>query len=277
MAGGFSEASATIAAAAPATGPTGAALGGSRPLPEGTSATVLGSLIAGGDLHIRAKDDLKVEGLVGTVAGGVVGVGAAVLVLNVESQVEAYVAPVALSAGSGSDDELTVEAITTEKSHGIAFGGGVGGVTVGGQVVVLTTHASQRAEIDSGATIAQAGGGVSVIASGIRDLKVLAIGGAVSGVAVGVAIAVVNASGDTIAMIGNVPVGSEVTGGGPVGGLTVSPTSHASPRAEAYSVQAGVGGGLSGPVAITNLSGLTRAASAAHGPLGGLGFHVLAT
>ena len=58
-------------------------------VPAGTSASIQGNVVAGGGVHVRAKDNLTVNGIAGSIAVGFVGVGAAVLVMNVHSATEA--------------------------------------------------------------------------------------------------------------------------------------------------------------------------------------------
>src|SRR5262249_50024423 len=59
------------------------------PPPSGTSAEVYGTVYALGAVHVRAGDNLSVFGVAGAVAGGFVGVGVAVIILNVKSNTDA--------------------------------------------------------------------------------------------------------------------------------------------------------------------------------------------
>jgi mucin-19 len=86
--------------------------------------------------------------------------------------------------------------------------------------------------------------------------------------AAGVSIALITQDGDTTATIGDVAVGTDVTGGTTIGSLVVNADADISPTATAYSVQAGIGLGLSGAVAITKVKGATSAKSGAHGSVG---------
>jgi hypothetical protein len=141
-------------------------------------------------------------------------------------------------------------ATLNEETHGTAFTGAAGVVAVGGQIVVINDSSAQNAHIDTGAEIPQAGGGIDVTASGVRDVDTLAIGVGLGLVAAGAAISIVNVDGDTTATIGDVAVGTDVPGGGPVYDIAVTAYADNSPTAQAYSIQVGVGGSLSGAVAL---------------------------
>src|SRR5205823_14575892 len=74
----------------------------STTVPPGTFAAINGTIVAGHSVRVRANDDLKVLSLAGAVAGGFVGVGAAVVVTNVQSATEAQIGPGSkVTAGSG--------------------------------------------------------------------------------------------------------------------------------------------------------------------------------
>ena len=280
LSSGPNSATGKISASAP-TSPTGTALG-PQPLPLGTSAAINGTVVAGGAVSVRAKDDLELFGIAGSVAVGFVGVGAAVLVLSVETIADAGIGPNAVvSAGGGAGGSLSVEAKHTSDVFAIAFGGTGGVVAVGGQVVVVNDTSRQKAHVETGAKLPRAGGGITVSARAERDEYTLAIGVGLGLVAAGAAISILNEHGDTEATVGNVPIGSDAAGtgivSGPVKGLSVTAYADASPRADAYSVQAGVGGSLSGAVAFATLDGTTKAQSGAHGPLTTGDFLVTAT
>ena len=55
----------------------------------GTTATIDGTVVAGGSVNVLATDNLSGFGLGGALAGGFVGVGAGVLILNVEGNTDA--------------------------------------------------------------------------------------------------------------------------------------------------------------------------------------------
>ena len=236
----------------------------------GTTATIDGTVVAGsGHIHVYAKDNLTVFGIAGAAAGGFVGVGGSVLVLNVKSVTDAGVGPSAsLSAGGA----VSVLASMVEKSTPIGFAGGGGFVGVGAQVAVLNDTGTQNAHIDSSAQVLKAGGGLSVTVEANRDVHAYAVGVAAGAGAIGAAVAVVNVGGNASATIGNVAVGS----GGNVNAVTVAAVDHVTSDTLVVSVAGGIGIGLGAAVAVIRLSGTLTASSGAHGSVGGGGFSVTA-
>ena len=205
------------------------------------------------------------------ITGGVAAIGAGILVLNVKSNVQATVgAGAALFAGSDPGDTIEVEATATESSSGLALGGGIGLVAINGQVVVLNTDATQKAEVLDGAKLGRAGGGIVVTANATRTTWTLSVSGAVAGVAAGASISLLDVGGDTIASVGNVAIATDAAdpAQGAVSGAAITAIATVSPEAKAYGIQAGVGAGISGVVALSTLAGTTRAAYGGHGPLG---------
>ena len=235
----------------------------------GTTATVDGTVVAGGHVHVWATDNLAVFGIAGAAAGGIVGVGASVLVLNVKSITDAGVGPSASISAGGA---VGVSAGMAEQSTGIAFSGALGFVAVGAQVAVLNDSGTQNAHIDGGASVPQAGGGLTVSVTANRDVHTYAIGVGLGAGAIGAAVGTVNVSGDASATIGNVAVGAT----GTVSGITVSAVDHITSDILVISVQGGVGLGLSAALAFVDLSGTTKASSGAHGPVGAGGLSVTA-
>ena len=146
---------------------------------------------------------------------------------------------------------------------------------VGAQVVVFNDSGTQWAHIDDNATLLQAGGGVDVTAGADRTVATYGIGVSTGAFSTGAAIAHTNVTGDTIAEIGNVAVGTG-TGSGPVGHLNVDATDTITAPTLAIAVAAGVGVGVSGAMAFTNLTGVTRATSGAHGSIGSGGVSITA-
>ena len=266
--------SAAISSKAPSGSVATGALTPATPVPDGTFAAVHGTIVAGDSVRIRANDKLEVLGLAGAVAGGFVGVGVAVLILNVESKTEAKIGGDAtITAGSGAGDVILVDADLDETATGISFAGGGGFVGVGAQVVVFNDSGTQRAHIDDNAKLLQAGGGVDVTAGADRTVATYGIGVSTGAFSTGAAIAHTNVTGDTIAEIGDVAVGTG-TGSGPVGHLGVHAIDTITAPTLAIAVAAGVGVGVSGAMAFTNLTGVTRATSGAHGSIGSGGVSI---
>ena len=233
-------------------------------VPQGTVATVGAGtvIVAGGSVSVDAGENLSVNGLAGTAAGGAVAVGGSVLILGITSNVEAFIQEGASVTAGGN---VNVKAVLTESDNGIVFAGVGGVVAVTGQVVLITSHATQNAHIDDGAVIPTAGGTVDVEAIGTRTVSPLAIGGSIGLVAAGASVAVALVDGDTTATIGNVTIGSLA----PAGGIVEVARSTIVVPVQAYSVSVGVGGGISGAVAVAAISGTTTALYNGHATLSG--------
>jgi hypothetical protein len=206
----------------------------------GTTATIDSStakpttIVAGGHVNVKANDVLDVFGIAGAAAGGFVGIGASVLILNVKSVTDAGIAPYASISGGGG---VTVSASMDEHSTPIGFAGGGGFVGVGAQVSVLNDTSTQNAHIDNNAEIKKAGGsGLTVSVNAQRDVHAYAIGVAAGAGAMGAAVAVVNVDGDATAQIGNVAVGTP----GPVNAVNVTAIDHVTSDTLVISVAGGV-------------------------------------
>ncbi len=238
------------------------------PSSGGTTATIGGTVVAGGAVRVQANENLTIFGLAGAAAGGFVGVGAGILVLNVTANTDAGIlgsaSVTAGSSGSGncvsSGDCVLVSATFTENVEGLAIAASGGAVAINGDVVVINDSSTQNAHVDDGASVPQAGDGIDVFANANRTVNALAIGGGVGAGAGGASVATLGLSGDETAKIGDVTVGS----GGTVGAIDVAASATIVPSTEAISVEVGAVG-LSGAVAWTDVSGTTKATSGAHG------------
>ena len=256
---------AAISAASPGNSAASAAFG---PTAGGTTAYIDATVIAGGHVRVWAIDDLEVTGLAGALAGGVVGVGASILVLTVKSNTDAKLGS---SAIVSADGQVSVKATMDEDTTAWAIAGVGGLVAVGGQVAVVNDTSTQKAHIEDDATINKAAGGLVVNAVSDRDVNTYAIGVQIGAVSVGAGVAVVNVSGDATASIGNVAVA--VTG--PVSSISVTATDTV--RNDILAVAVGVGAAaFSGALAFANLDGKVSAKSGAHGTVGSGGVTVKA-
>ena len=197
---------------------------------------------------MHADDNVGFGGIVGSAAGGAVGVGASVLVGSIDAETTAEIGGTAVISSGGAVD---VYAGLQENTSTIAFAGAGGAVGVAAQVTVLNDRSSQWAKIDDSAKIHRAVGGIDVKAeNNNRSVKALTIGGAIGGVAAGVSIGFVNLTGSTKASVGSATIGDT----GTVSSLTIE--SHDSSRGEtqAYAVAAGIGVALNGAVALTKVA-----------------------
>ena len=241
------DANSSISASAPTGSPTQTAL--STPIPGGTSATIDGTITAGGNVSVRALDSAGLFGIAGAIGAGAVGIGAGVLIGNVDTSTDAGILKDAtVSSTSGT---ILVKANLHETTTAYAFAGAGGIVGVGGQIVVINDNSTQNAHIDTGAKIPLAGGGVNVEADTNRTVSTNAIGGEVGGVAVGVSVAVGNVGGSTTASVGGVQLGQTV--GQNVASLRIHAGSTINATTQAIAVSAGAVA-LNGSVAIDNVT-----------------------
>src|SRR4029077_9887818 len=260
-----SGATTSIGNAAPGTNVASGALSAS--IPGGTSAEIFGTVYAHGAVHVRAADNLTVFGVAGAVAGGFVGVGVAVIILNVASQTDAGIGPNGNVTALGGILEVTTS--MNENFFGLAVAGGFGFVGLGAQVIVVNDSGTQNAHIDDGAIIGGAAGGLVVSTNAMRNIQVLAIGVTSGAFSPGAAIAVANISGDALASIGNVTVTAS--------GINVSVNDWLSAPMFVVSVSGGVGVGMAAGLAFVSISGKASASSGAHGTVGSGGYSVTAS
>ena len=236
----------------------------------GTTATVDAIVIAGDAVTIRAIDTLDVFGLAGSLAGGLVGIGASVLVMNVESITDAGVGPNGQISAGGA---VTIAAKLNEETTTVAINGSGGFVAVGAVVAVLDDTGSQTARIDDGAAVHEAGGGLTVRADSHRTMRSYNIVAAIGAIAVGASVATTSVSGDATARIGNVLVGG--TG---VGVSSIQVIVDETIDADNFALAVGIGlVAVTGALAFTNLDGKASASSGAHGAVGAGGVSVTAT
>ena len=259
-------ANATLQSKAPVGNVVSDKVGGSGPV-LGTSAYVGGTVVAGGSVHVRAKDDLEFDGVAGAVGIGLVGIGGSVLVMNAQTNTDAGIGPAAvITAGIGGS--ITVQVNYEEDVDGLAFAGSAGAVAVFAQVAVVNADSTQKAHVDGGAQIRRAGAGLSVTSTADRDISTLGIGGGIGLAAVGASVTIVNASGNTEATVGK--TGAVVLGGGGVvGGVTVTADDPLTATAFAINVAAGLGAGLGAAVAVVDVSGTTLASFGGTGTVAG--------
>src|SRR5260370_992637 len=166
---------------------TGNALA-AAPIPQGTSAALNGNVIAGGDVNVRANENLDVDGIAGTAAGGVVAIGAAILILNIGEHVDAGVGGTVGGVTVSATDNLTADCLV------ISVNGGVG---AGLSAALAFVDLSGKAAATSGAHGPVGAGGLSVTANGTRSATVQTVNVATGAIAVGITVARVNNSRST--------------------------------------------------------------------------------
>ncbi|MFN2609691.1 MAG: hypothetical protein ABR507_02275, partial [Actinomycetota bacterium] len=233
----------------------------SSAVPDGTSAAMNGAVIAGGNVGVRARELLDVNGLTGTAAAGIVAIGGSILIVGIGEKVD---------AGVGGGGRITagglvlVSARMTENTDGLAFAGQAGLVSLGAQVVVVNDSASTNSHIDNNAKVRKALLGLTVEAITNRTIKTNALGVSIGLATLGAAVAVSTVSGDTLATIGNVGLAEA----GDVAGVTVNADSTINAQTKAISLQVGLIA-LGAAVPFDKVTGLTKASFGGHGPIAG--------
>jgi hypothetical protein len=193
---------------------------------------------AGDDVGLAAYERIKVNAIVGNVAGGIAGVGAAVAVLNVNSEVTA-----SLSGTINVNGDLAVEADGVRDFDYIVVSASFGFVGLGGAVVVINDNSTQTAEITDSAVVNKADS-ILVDAANDQEVNSLVIGASVGAVAFGASFTVIDVDDDdggtveTLARIGHgADIGKGV--GNAVGTVTVQADSEIDVSAETYAPAAG--------------------------------------
>ncbi|HEY3484077.1 MAG TPA: hypothetical protein VGK49_01780, partial [Ilumatobacteraceae bacterium] len=211
------------------------------PIPDGTAASIRGTVEAGRNVEAIARQAINVDGLAGAAAGGVVAIGAGILIVNIGDHADAGISG-SVSAGG----HVKVIAALTEEFDGLAFVGGAGLAALGAQVVVLNDSTSQRAHLDNGSSIDGASS-VEVTATANRDIDAFALGVSIGLVAAGAGVAYVDVSGATTAETGSTAIGQNEA----VGSLLIQATPTGDVEARALGVTAGIIAG-SGTIAIAD-------------------------
>ena len=228
------NASTKITNAAPGAGDTLGGINAVPPATVGTEAYIASgaTVEAGEDIEVRAKDNIKVDFTGGSAAGGLVGLGASIAVINIDSNVKARAAGT-LSA----DGDIKVIADLTEDIDAVSIAGAGGFVGLGAAVVVIGETSLVQAYIGDSSDILTANN-VSVTAT--TNQNIYGNTGQVSGgaVAAGASFTDISIDNETKSYIGNsVDVGQTDT----VGSVAVSAASTSTAFADTFAVSAGIG------------------------------------
>ena len=103
-------------------------------MPAGTSEFIDedATVKSGGSVDALGKENLGFSSLVGSLAGGGVGLGASIGVATIKSNTDAHIgAGTTVSTGSGPSDTILVNAGLNDNTTGSAFGGQAGAVALG--------------------------------------------------------------------------------------------------------------------------------------------------
>ena len=121
-------------------------------------------IYAGDDINVNANEYVELNFLVGSGSGGLVGIGAAVSVVNVASSVVAHADGV-LDAG----DDINITAKLDEEVDVMVIAGSVGFVALGAAVVDMEDSSSVHAYLGDGATVRNADT-ITIHADGDQDI-----------------------------------------------------------------------------------------------------------
>ncbi len=191
-----------------------------------------------GSVKVLAREKIKFTATAGTVSGGIAGIGGAVVIVNINSNTQAYIASGA-TVRAGSADNILVSASLTNDVTGNAIAGLAGLLALGAQVVIIKDTSTQWAHIDSEAVITQAGS-LTVQATANRVLNANAAAVTVGAIAIGLGIAMAKADGFTKAQIADgAQVGQQT--GLSVDNISVSATDADKITSSAMAVAGGIG------------------------------------
>lgn len=202
-------------------------------------------IVAGGDLRISATHRYDVDVTTGQLTVGVVGLGAGVGVVSIDSVTQAYAGNFALLEAGGA---LTVRAVDESLGGSTAtvdaYAGNVGitGISAGGAVGNIDLDLAVDARVGNGAILLDAST-ITIEASQRSRLDANAFGFSANTAALGASVANASVSGGVSAAVGNnVTIGAAADA---AGSLAVRATADAVARSEADS---GAGGVVAGQV-----------------------------
>jgi hypothetical protein len=216
-------------------------------IPAGTSANIgSGTITVGGAVSVNSADKLNVNIVTGAVAAGVLGGGAGVGVLSVDTGSTAQID----GTGTVTAGAVTVRALTDHRMTGEHFAGSGGLLAaISADVGILTNNARTTAQIKRKAI--STGGAVAVNATSTRDITVRAIGVSVAGtLAVGASVAQANIGGAVTALVSDASIGALAA---PAASVAVTATSNATADTQAVAVGGGIGAALQGAGSVSRV------------------------
>jgi hypothetical protein len=215
-------------------------LGDTPPTERGVTATIGngGSVDAGGDVSVAARERVDIDMLLGNLAGGLVGVGAAISVMTVSSQVRAK-AGGAITAGG----EVAVVAEGRRDYEVLSVALQAGFVGLGASVVVLNDDSRTSAEIVDNASVDGASA-INVTATTVGDYEATTRGIQAGAVAVGASYVQLDVNdGDTATYETQARIGQNVEIGqtAAVGNVIVTASSTIDAEVDVFALAAGIG------------------------------------
>jgi len=196
---------------------------------------------------VKAHELDHISNIVGQVAGGAIGIGAAIGIMNIADNVTAS-AGGTLSAGG----TIKVDAILGSDVKILTFDGAAGGVALGAAVAVVSDSSATQASLADGAQVIKASS-LSINADATRTFDLSTDKVAVGAAAAGVTFTKLTVTGNISATIGNdVQIGQNALS--TVGDVTVMSraTVHAVMNTTIFDVT--VGGNLDASFALIDLT-----------------------
>ncbi len=201
------------------------------PVPPGTSAVIHSgvNVIAGDSIDVKANEVASGKETLGQVAGGVVGVGAAVAIFSISDNVTA-----SDDGTNSAGGNLSVNAILNSTVDIIALDLAAGFVGLGAGVVVVNDNSVTQATLGS---VSKAHD-VTVAADATRSITELSGQASIGAVGAGATFTRLNIHGSTTAAVNANSIIGNVS---PVSSLTVSAHSTVSANMETDAISAGIG------------------------------------
>ena len=222
-----------LATSSPSAAAVTAKLAESEPVTTGTAATIeAGSQVTttSGDIVVNANEDLEYDVKMGGVAGGVVGVGAAIGITSISSNVSAT-AGGSLNAGG----QVTVKSKLDEDAGVLSVAGAVGFVGLGAAVIVISDDSTNEAKILDNASVQRASA-VNVLATSNQTVSAQTIGVSVGAVGAGASFIQIDVDGSTGATIGtNANIGTTDS----VGSVNINASSTVDAQADVFAIAGG--------------------------------------
>jgi len=229
-----------------------------RTLPRGTSAFIAENVIvnAGRHVDIDAREHTQFVSKVGGIGAGGIGVGFGVGIVNNNTPVTAFIGSGA-SISAGLED--TTGAISLDAQLHVdfdltSFVGTGGGTALGAAVAIINEESDVKAYVvGSPQTQIKQGAALKIKAEKDVIVEALTPNVSIGGISAGAAIAKVDASGDTLAYIGdNSKIGK--ASGATIGDVSVVADANYDIEVDAWGVSAGMAVGLTANVGLVDIT-----------------------
>ena len=231
------------------------------------------TIIAAGDVSVEATETLELSQISGGAAIGAVGVGGFVAVADYAGSVTANIGSntsidnttgVSVNATIQSGDGISIDlpdndTVGVEGVHSVVVGASVGIAGLAASIAQVNLEENARAEIGDNVTINTASNTADIAVQSDRDIDADVLVAAVAGgaIAAGISVVDVNASGDSLAIVGaNTQFG---TNANRVGDVVIQARNESSHTSKSVSAGIAYAGALVGAFVNVTDEGLTKA------------------